>query len=253
MMSDDISDILKRWEYDPENTIRIIRADNGREVLQVRQPLGVEQYELEGRPDGTKPMSKDTFLQVLEEKLSKHIIKNANDKDFAISHEDFMLLQNEGILYYYRYLQLFQLGDFSRTVQDTDHNLQICELSEKYCELEEDKNSILQYEPYIRRINAISKAMLDIKNNKKDTAKSILENAIQEIDDLKEIDTPAFKFEKIRSLSYLKSALSQIEEDSLSPSEELQSQLDKAVADEDYERAAWLRDQINRMNDSDKT
>ena len=248
-MSDDISNILNNWEYDPANSIRIIKADNGRDVLQVRQPLGIEQYELEARPDGMKPFGKDTFLQIIEERLSRHILDGSQTSNFRISHDDFTILQNEGVLYYYRYLQLFQIGDFVRTIKDTEHNLQICNLAEKYCEDPDDKDSLLQYRPYILRINAISKAMINVRNKLKIEAKHILENAINTINEMKEIDTPAFKFEKIRSINYLKTALKQIDENPASPAEELKLQLDEAVAEEDYERAAWLRDQIKQFGD----
>ena len=41
-MNEDISKILSDWEFDSENQVRIIKADDGRDVLQVRQPLGIE-------------------------------------------------------------------------------------------------------------------------------------------------------------------------------------------------------------------
>ena len=54
-MKHDLSQLLHDWPYDPEHTMRIVTAGDGRSVLQVRLPLGIEQYELEGRPDGHEP------------------------------------------------------------------------------------------------------------------------------------------------------------------------------------------------------
>ena len=251
-MSDDISGILRNWEFDPENPIRIITAEDGREVLQVRQPLGIEQYEMDGRPDGKRPFGKESFLEMIQERLSQHILNHANDSEFNISHEDFLIMQNEGILFYYRYLQLFQVGDFERTARDTNHNLQICELVEKYCKDPEDSKIILQYKPYILRMHAISDAMLSLHRNLKAIAKQTLESAITTINEMSDIDTPAFKFEKIRSLSYLKSALQQIgknaESSTSDPLDKLQGELEAAVEEEDYERAAQLRDRLNEIN-----
>jgi hypothetical protein len=248
-VSDDLSHILRSWEYNPDNSIRIITADDGREVLQVRQPLGVEQYELDGRPDGARPEGEETYLDVIEKKLSKHILDEANDNGFVISSEDLLYLQNEGILFYYRYLQLFQLGDFERTVRDTNHNLRLCDRIEKYCQDSEEKNTILQYKPYILRMHAIAEAMISLHKNLNAVAKETLETAIDMINNMQDIDTPAFKFEKIRSLSYLKSALKQINETADTPKDRLKVELDAAVAEEDYERAAMLRDRIREIKD----
>ena len=51
----DLRAILAAWPYDPDDDARIVRGDDGREILQVRTPLGIEQYELEGRPDADRP------------------------------------------------------------------------------------------------------------------------------------------------------------------------------------------------------
>jgi len=61
---------------------------------------------------------------------------------------------------YFRYLVLFQIGDFKRTVRDTEHNLKICDIVGNYAENEEDKKEILQYRPYILRMNAVSRACI---------------------------------------------------------------------------------------------
>src|SRR5258705_442223 len=52
--SDDLTEMLRRWEYDENRPVRRLKAGDGREVLQVRLPLGIEQYEINGRPDGKR-------------------------------------------------------------------------------------------------------------------------------------------------------------------------------------------------------
>jgi len=164
-MSKDISQLLQEWEFDPEKSIRIVAADDGREVMQVRLPLGIEQYELDGRPDGVRPFGKSTMLEEFQERV------RLGGGDFHLSHEDFLLLSNEGILFYYRYLRLFQISDYKRTARDTDHNLQLCDLVEKHCEEDDDKKMLLQYKPYILRMNAISKAMMFLHRHLKVAAR----------------------------------------------------------------------------------
>jgi len=246
-LAGDITDILKSWEFDPDNQMRVIRANDGREVLQIRQPLGIEQYELDGRPDGTTFEGKECYLEALQEKLQDYTEANGTDEGFQISHEQFQLLQNEGVIYYYRYLVLFQIGDFERTARDTEHNLQICDLLDKYAENEDDKKEILQYRPYILRMHAIAKAMISLHQQLKAAAKEILESAIEEIENMPSIDTPAFQFERIRSLKYLRSTLKQVLEQKLSPLDQLKKKLEAAVEEENYELAAELRDKIRTL------
>lgn len=246
-MAGDITDILKSWEFDPDNQVRIIQANDGREVLQIRQPLGIEQYELDSRPDGKTYEGKECYLEVLQEKLQDYTDANGTDEGFQVSHEQFQLLQNEGIIYYYRYLVLFQIGDFERTVRDTEHNLQICDLLDKYAENEDDKKEILQYRPYIFRMFAIAKAMISLHRQLKTAAKEILESAIEEIENMPNIDTPAFQFERIRSLKYLRSTLKQVLEQKVSPLDQLKKELEAAVEEENYELAAELRDKIRTL------
>jgi hypothetical protein len=250
-MSEDLTDILASWEYDPENLIRIIKADNGREVLQVRQPLGIEQYELDGRPDGSRPDGEESFLELYLHKRENYKVEHGTTDGFKLSKEDFLRLQNEGILYYYRYLILFQTGDFDRAARDTDHNLQLCVIVEKHVADDKLKKEILQYRPYILRINAISKAMLSLQRHLKEAATQILQSAIDLLQKMPTIETPAFQFEKLRSLHSLRSTLKQILKQKESPVDKLKTELTRAVADENYEQAAMLRDRILKLERED--
>ena len=243
-MGRDLTDILKEWEYDPENSVRIVEADDGRKVLQIRQPLGIEQYEMDGRPDGLKPDGKNCLLEVYLERLEGYKKEHGSDEGFVLTHEDCDDLQSEGVIYYYRYLILFQTGDFERTGRDTDHNLALCELVSKYAEQEDDKKQILQYRPYILRMNALSKAMVSMNRELLMTARDLLEAAIKDIETMPDVDTPTFEVERMRSLSVLRSTLKQVLERKPSPVAQLKVQLDEAVADENYELAAELRDRI---------
>ena len=157
-MSSDITDLLREWEFDSDNQIRIIQADDGRQVLQVRQPMGIEQYELDGRPDGKHPLGRESVVEEYQARLENYRGAHGTDDGFMITHDDFASLQAEGVLYYFRYLVLFQIGDFVRTARDTEHNLNLFSLVEKYGESDEDRKELLQYKPYVVRMNAIARA-----------------------------------------------------------------------------------------------
>lgn len=247
-MSNDLTDLLREWPYDSDDNMRIVEAGDGRNVLQVRQPLGVEQYELDGRPDGARPFDNDSIVAELTDRLERHREASGDDEGFELSHEDCVMMQSEGILFYYRYLLLFQLNDYERVIRDTGHNLQICELLENYCPDEDDRNAVLQFKPYILRMNGMARAMLQARNDETDEARETIDMTINQIQALEKIESPAFQFERVRSVNYLRQARDKISDQPSDPRKKLESQLRQAVDDEDYELAAKLRDRINKLS-----
>lgn len=252
-MNRDLTGLLEDWPYDPDKTTRVVTANDGRKVLQVRLPLGIEQYELVGRPDGEQPFGKGTVLEEMESRVAEFVLMNGTDEGFLLSHEDCELLQSEAILFYYRYLLLFQINDYERVACDTEHNLRMCRLFENYCDSEDDREGVLQYKPYIVRMNSMARAMRSMKRGAHEEAAEIIDVAIEEIEKMDELDSPAFQFERVRSVNYLKSALKQLGPEGRgahahrSLETTLKQELDEAVKEEDYERAAELRDRIRTM------
>ena len=249
MMNMDISPFLNEWDYDSEKNVRVIKLEDNRKVIQVRKIMGIEQYELEGRPDGKKPFGKDSVLTEFDDRLKEYIEVHGSDKGFIINHDDFLQLQYEAVLNYYRYLVLFHIGDFKRTVRDTDNNLRICDLLQNHCLDDEDKNQILQYKPYIIRVNALSRAMINIRRKMHEIAQQIIESAIIQIKNLPDLKNEIFQYEKIRSINYLKATLAEIKQKSLSEIDKLKIELEDALEIEDYERAAEIRDKIHELSE----
>jgi len=244
---------LDGWEYDPEKNIRIITADDGRKVLQVRQPMGIEQYELDGRPDGKVPNGFASVLEEVEEYLSDYTEIYGGDEGFHLSLDQYAELREEGVLYYYRYLVLFQISDYERTIRDTEHNLRICDLIEKYADMEQERFGFLEYKPYILRMNAMAQAMVQLKSKSIERAREILEYAIENIQSMNAGDNPTYQFEKLRSINTIKSALDQMKGKPFDPVEHLQKQLEEAVENENYEQAAELRDEIKHKKENGET
>ncbi|MFW5695571.1 MAG: UvrB/UvrC motif-containing protein [Alkalispirochaeta sp.] len=243
----DLTQILEEWQYDSDQNVRIIVAEDGRSVLQVRLPLGIEQYEMEGRPDRRRPYDFESVLAYTEDRLRHHIFEHGGDAGFEIGVEDAEELQAEGILFYYRYLLLYQLQYFDLVVRDTEHNVHLCDLLERYCPDEEARNAVLQFRPYILRMHAAARAMGIQHGTLEGDAEHVLTEAIATIESLDEIESPAFQFEQVRSVNYLRSMLRTISEaadDSSSGSGSLRDELRDAIDREDYERAAHIRDRL---------
>ncbi len=238
MEGHDLTELLNAWKFDPEHNVRTTTASDGRTVIQVRLPLGIEQYEIEGRPDGARPKGHETVLASIEVRLREHIITVGSDHSFVITPEEVEELQAEGILFYYRYILLFQLDRFSEVIRDTEHNLSLCDMLERYCPRPEERDSVLQYRPFIIRLHAAAQAGAIRAGDRSGDANELLKAAINQIESLPEVESPVFQLEQHRSISYLQELLHN------DPPDELKSALEEAVQQEDYERAAILRDQL---------
>jgi excinuclease UvrABC helicase subunit UvrB len=97
---------------------------------------------------------------------------------------------------------------------------------------------------------AVARAMISLHQERKSAARQILESAIREIETMPVIDTPAFQFERARSIKYLRSTLKQVQEQKSSPLDRMRKELEAAVEEEDYEKAARLRDELRDMKKS---
>ncbi len=241
---DDISGILDRWKHDENRTVRRVKARDGREVLQVRLPLGIEQYEINGRPDGRRPEGRESWLS-----WYRHRARTLGP-EFALNQSDCGRLQSEGILYYYRYLLFFQIGDYSLCARDTARNLRLLDFVGKHATSKEAADGLEQYRPYILRMNIISRTLRRVKDNGNlRAAINSLAKGIETIRNLPELeDSTVFEYERTRSIKSLEDLIRQFRSQIPSSKRDLLKQkMDEAVRREDYEKAALFRDQLKRM------
>jgi hypothetical protein len=242
--SPDLRRILKSWSYDPENDARIAHGDDGREILQVRTPLGIEQYELDGRPDGLRPHGMESALDFYQQRLNQAKF-SGREGEFELSPQECSELFHEGTLYYFRYVRLFQLKDWPRTIRDTARNLRAFDFLHRYARREEDQQFLEKWRPYILRVNASATVMQAMEKGAYQEALQGAQEAIRKIEALGELDDETFKFERERSILALRELESQIQKNRpLSELEQLEHQLRRAIDRQEFERAAQLRDRI---------
>jgi hypothetical protein len=243
----DLRDLLDGWPYDPANSVRKARGADGRTILQVRQPLGIEQYELDGRPDGQRPHGRESALDYYLERLVMGRAEGESGS-FVLDAEECAELFSEGTLYYYRYLHLFEIKDWQRTVRDTGRNLQLFDFVNRHAAREEDRQNLEKWRPYILRMNAIAKAMLQLEARNYAAAMDMVREAIRRIEVLPEMDEETYKFERYRSLATLRELADEMEKNRpLSEAERLEQKLRQAITAQDFERAAQLRDKIKQL------
>ena len=240
---DTLAEMLREGPYEPGRTLRRIVAPDGSEKLQVRLPLGIEQYELDGRPDGQRPHGRESYLELFLERLEDRTGPR------RLSKEECTSLFEEGVLYYFRYLLCFQMGDFDRVIRDTRRNLQMFDLLGECCEDEEDKVRVDQYRPYVIRMLAAATALQQADAGEADKAEQALRNAIADIERLELVPGLTFELEKKRSLSILRGMIEEMHKQVPSEAQQLRDRLRAAVDSEDYERAAKLRDVLRAMGE----
>lgn len=245
-MNYDISGMLRGWEYDPTSvSARWIKGRDGRRKVQLRLDLGLFQMEIEGRPDGTKPRG---YPSLLDYYRSVENTSPQAGKALRLDAEACSELQQESMQYYYRYLSLYALRHFEGVVRDTDHNLGIIELVIRHTEDEDLKWQFMQFYPYVRMMNARARAEHATETKKHEEAVAALQKALDDIQ--------AFWREYGENepggtpeIDLLNDLLGQVRKRKpQSAADRIQEQLDHAIAVENYEKAAALRDRLAELS-----
>ena len=242
-MFDDISHILDSWKFSEHDiTVRLIQAADGRSIVQMRIDLGILQMELDGRPDGRRPRNHDTYLHYFETKA--HLRKKSKMSSFVLSPVDCFKLQQEAIQFYHRYLALMKLKDYSRVSRDTRRNLRVLDFVEKYAENDEVIWQFQQHRPYVIMMNIRAKASIELDRANFEKAVRLITGAIDEIERYNEKwnDRIGRDSPEIESLHYWLDEISG--QKPLSEEEQLNKELKQAVFEENYEKAAELRDRL---------
>jgi hypothetical protein len=236
----DIDRILREWPYEPgEISARLVRAADGREVLQMRVEMGVLQLEVEGRPDGQRPDGADTYLDF----LTALAIKTGDA--FELDAQQCAEVDREFMQFYHRRVCWLALREFRRATADADHTLRFMDLVRDLSGDEEWTAAHEQYRPFVLFHRAQAATLATLEEKGPEDALAELNRGLQRFRDLfsqYEAEDQFDEDELVQRLLELRDTLR--EQYDLKPS--LSEQLADAVAHEQYELAAKLRDEIAR-------
>jgi len=245
-MSMDLNNVTQDWEYEPQRvTARWVQTDTGRMAVQLRVDLGVFQMELSARPDGQLIHGSATLLQhylALEKAVS------SDDQALRLDEKACGALQQEAMQFYYRYIAFFALREYDGVIRDTSHNLKIIQYVIRHAP-DELRRAFLPFFPYVRMMNARARAEKATAAKYYDEALAALEAARTEIEtfctehELGELPVAAPALATLREL-----AEQVIRQKPRSPAERLREELERAIAAENYERAAALRDELHKLS-----
>lgn len=236
-----IDRILTDWPYDPGNVnVRIVRGDDSRDVIQMRVDMGLLQMETQGRPDGNRPKGYETYFDYL-------VSQTIRDDDFEMSDEHCQEADREFVQFYHRRVCWLTLREYGRAVADADHTLALMDFCLDHSPDDEWTMTHEQYRPFVlfHRIQAAALEQLD-----QQAAEAAVHTINVGLDQLRElfVEHDAEEMfddnELIVRLTELRESL----RDNYRVGRTLEEQLQDAVAREQYELAAKIRDELARRH-----
>jgi hypothetical protein len=268
----DIGPVLDGWEPKGDEIVaRRIRGADGTEKIQMRIALGIVQMNAEGHPSGARPMGHESLLEYHLARLREHRTLYGKDEGFRINPKECEALGEESYAYYYRYLCQFQLRDFEAVARDTGRNLQVLDFIRAYAAAESDRFALERYRPYIVMMNARARAYLALDASDSKKALHIVQRAAEMIRgfyreaggrldalDPEELIGSSMELQILDELKEQIGGLRQGEAPQPEPSipkepnpgaEALLERMRQAVAQENFELAAELRDEIKAFRD----
>jgi hypothetical protein len=252
-MNFDISHLLEQWEYQPGQVlVRRFKTKDGVDRIQLRVDLGLLQMNAEGRPDGKRPFGKESLLHHFQARLQRHRREHdGNDDDFTLRAEDCSKLQQEALQYHHRYICLFQLGDHEGVIRDTQRNSEAFDFVEEFAESPEVAWSLQQFRPQLLMMQVRARATQALESGKHEEAIQFIRSGIDELRSFYQHHSRTDLLEQSGEIQALESWLGDVESRRpLTPRERLEIALNEAVKQEDYEKAAQVRDALRNLGAS---
>lgn len=154
----DLRGCLESWPYDAARNVRIEHSVNGRDIILIRQPMGLEQYEVDGRPDGRRVNGMETVLDFHQARIHGSMQTQAAT-DFELTPEECAELFDEANVFYRRLLVLFRVKDWPRAERDAAQILRLLDCVRQHAQRAEDRVQLELWRPHLIRIHAVAQAM----------------------------------------------------------------------------------------------
>ncbi len=250
-MDYDISHLLEQWDYSPgQVVVRKFTAKDGTEKIQLRVDLGLLQMNIEGRPDGKRPLGHASLFDFYKLKLDKHRAAHGDDDSFELKMEDCSKLQLEALQFHHRYICLLQMDDYDRVIRDTQRNFDVFEFVERYAESEELAWTLLQFQPQLLMIRTRALAERELKADNFEKAIERIDTGVEAI---REFFRKIMRLELMETSGEIQSLERWREELSLkrplTEREKLEHDLEDAIHREDYQKAAECRDALKNLKE----
>ncbi len=253
-VSKDLTSILDGWQHEPDRfSVRIVPGDDGRDKIQVRLDLGILQMEIDGRPDGQQPEGLESWFDVFRSRQREHDTANPDGASFQLSPDDCQLLLREGVQYYHRYLSFWHLERYELCARDTSRNLKLFAFVKEFASKDQDRLLFDQYRPYVTMMHSKAVATPLVQLQQFDAAVQVINAGVSAIQKFLSEYGQSDRADRCGELTHLERWRDQIlaRKPALpapppDPVDQLRSDLQQAVAEENFEEAARLRDELRR-------
>ena len=225
---------------------RRVKGADGRELLQMRVEMGVLQLEVAGRPDGEHPHGEDTYLDYLDK-----LVKDQGD-DFLLNEEQCDEVDREFVQYYHRRICWLALRDFRMAQADAEHTLRLMDLTSRFSPDDQWTLSHEQYRPFVMFHRVQAEAVAELEEHGPEAAIETLNTGLEAFEELYAKYDAEEELEDDELVARLTELRDSIREH-YNVGRTLNEELAAAIAAEEYERAAKIRDQIASRNPPDTT
>ena len=239
----DIDFVLRQWPYKPGViSARIVRAPGRRKVLQMRIELGLLQMEFTGRPDGERPGDRDTYLDFLKSQFD-----DENEVPEVLTDEQCFEIDREFVQYYHRRICCLALREFDRAVADADHTLGLMDFVAAHSPNEDWTASHERYRPFVYFHRTQARALAVLERSGPEPAIEEINKGLEEMRQIFARAEAEEQFESDELVNQLRELKESLRKE-YQVGQTLAEQLAEAVAAEEYERAARLRDEIAKRH-----
>lgn len=255
----DLTALLREWPEDSGRmTVRFLRLDDGRVVLQRRVPLGIFQMESTGRPDGLRPGGYESVLADFRTReggaagrstggVGPPMTGSAAAGASRLPRDDEIdAAEFEAELYMHRALALAALGEVDAVVRDTDHVRGLCDaVNGQAVPARSESMARLRIQSTLLAVRA--EVLRAMREQGAGRAVEAIDRGLAELELVLE-QSGAIEGAKdvgVHSLRALRAAI--VPKLPSSQREELRQRLEAAIMAENFELAAILRNELRQL------
>jgi hypothetical protein len=238
-----IDDALRDWDFEPgPPQARLTQGHDGRQVIQLRVDLGVLQMETTGRPDGTRPHNFATYFDYLRHEARKAARRH---ETFTLNEDQCRAADREFGQYYQRRVCWLQLREYRKVVADADHTLAFMDFVRDHSPSEEYTQAHEQYRGFVTFQRTQGAAALALENDNPEGAVNEVRAGLARLKEFFTAHDAEEQMEEDGMVQHLRRTEQMLREQH-GIGETLEEQLARAIANEEYETAARLRDALRK-------
>jgi hypothetical protein len=167
MPSDDLTNLLRKWPLERGGVqARVVKADDGRDILQVRLDLGILQMDMDGRPDGG-PSERERLLDTGEV--------------MPLDGDACRLLREEAVQRSHRGAACLTLGLWEMVVRDASATLEILDLCRGRGVSEADQTALEPFRGSAIAMRARARAEWAVEHGQRPAALSAIDTGLEEL------------------------------------------------------------------------